>query len=214
MTHELIGYLTVRKWIGILGVTFPILLWGVGSVSGVPLLDDISSYYHTPARDIFVGALFAIAGFLFAYRGYIREESADWWQLSDNAAANIAGGSAVCVALFPTAISTADTGFAATLHWIAALGLFVMFAYFCLVLFPKTNSDSSPTDQKRRRNKVYRMCGAAIVTAILSILAVKSVIWLYGAHFDGWQPLFWLETVAVVAFGISWLVKGEAWLAD
>ena len=28
------------------------------------------------------------------------------------------------------------------------------------------------------------------------------------------SPLFWLEAVAVVAFGVSWLTKGEAILAD
>ena len=27
---------------------------------------------------------------------------------------------------------------------------------------------------------------------------------------DTIKPLFWLETVMIVAFGISWLVKGEA----
>jgi len=27
-------------------------------------------------------------------------------------------------------------------------------------------------------------------------------------------PVFWLEAVADVAFGVSWLVKGEAILAD
>jgi hypothetical protein len=29
-----------------------------------------------------------------------------------------------------------------------------------------------------------------------------------------YQPVFWLESISVVAFGISWLVKGEAILND
>jgi hypothetical protein len=28
------------------------------------------------------------------------------------------------------------------------------------------------------------------------------------------KPVFWLESIAVVAFGISWLVKGEAIFKD
>jgi len=28
------------------------------------------------------------------------------------------------------------------------------------------------------------------------------------------NPVFWLEAAALVAFGVSWLVKGEALLAD
>jgi len=29
-----------------------------------------------------------------------------------------------------------------------------------------------------------------------------------------YQPLFWLEAVAIVAFGLAWLVKGQAILKD
>jgi hypothetical protein len=28
------------------------------------------------------------------------------------------------------------------------------------------------------------------------------------------NPVFWLEAIAIVAFGVSWLVKGEAILGD
>ena len=28
---------------------------------------------------------------------------------------------------------------------------------------------------------------------------------------SSWHVLFWLESVGVVAFGVSWLVKGFAW---
>jgi len=29
-----------------------------------------------------------------------------------------------------------------------------------------------------------------------------------------YNPLFWLETLAILAFGVSWIVKGEAILKD
>jgi hypothetical protein len=31
---------------------------------------------------------------------------------------------------------------------------------------------------------------------------------------EGYHPIFWLETLAILAFGLSWLTKGEAILAD
>jgi hypothetical protein len=31
---------------------------------------------------------------------------------------------------------------------------------------------------------------------------------------QAWHPNFWLESIAVIAFGIAWAVKGQALLAD
>jgi hypothetical protein len=31
---------------------------------------------------------------------------------------------------------------------------------------------------------------------------------------ERFEPRFWLESIAIVAFGISWLTKGEAILKD
>ena len=31
---------------------------------------------------------------------------------------------------------------------------------------------------------------------------------------EAWNPAFWLESIALIAFGISWAVKGQAILAD
>jgi hypothetical protein len=58
--------------------------------------------------------------------------------------------------------------------------------------------------QKRRRNRVYTVCGWIIVAAIVLVI-VSNIV----DPPSGWNTLYWLETVAVVAFGVSWLVKGE-----
>jgi hypothetical protein len=34
------------------------------------------------------------------------------------------------------------------------------------------------------------------------------------AYFEAYKPVYWLETLAILAFGISWLTKGEAILGD
>ncbi len=31
---------------------------------------------------------------------------------------------------------------------------------------------------------------------------------------EAYDPVFWLEAIAIVAFGISWLIKGETLLKD
>jgi hypothetical protein len=54
-------------------------------------------------------------------------------------------------------------------------------------------------------NHVYRACGAVIVASIVLVVASNVV-----DPPSSWHALFWLESVGVVAFGISWLVKGYA----
>ena len=189
----LVGYLTVRRGVGILGIALPFILWWGGSIFfDIPRQDDISSYYHTSMGDVFVGALAAIAVLLFSYRGYPRG-NAKWWEVSDNAAANIAGALAIGVALFPVAPENAPTETVERIHIICATGLFLMFAYFCIVLFAKCAAAAPKA--------VYYTCGAVIVS---------SIIWTFWRGFGSDGSLFVPETLAIVAFGVSWLVKGKA----
>ena len=71
-THTLVvSYLGVRRAIGAIGLLLPVVLGPVGwLVFGIPIQDNMSSYYHTALRDVFVGAMCAIGIFLFCYRGY------------------------------------------------------------------------------------------------------------------------------------------------
>jgi len=45
-------------------------------------------------------------------------------------------------------------------------------------------------------------------------LVVIDFAFLRHSALQALDPVFWLETAAVLAFGISWLTKGEAILAD
>jgi hypothetical protein len=65
---------------------------------------------------------------------------------------------------------------------------------------------------KVQRNAVYRACGYTILAcilliAIVSVPAVKVLV-------ERLMPSFWFESIAVVAFGAAWLVKGETILKD
>lgn len=140
------SYLALRKTIGILGIALPFVLFlGAYLIFQTGIQSSLSSYYHTEMRDVFVGTLFVIGFFLFAYNGY---------DLADKVAGYIACIAAVGLALFPTApdgATSTDTIIIGYIH----LGFAAIF-FLALIYF----------------------------------------------------------SFAIVAFGVSWFVKGEAILKD
>jgi hypothetical protein len=197
-----ISYLTLRRAVGILGMMLPVVLAAgcfiVGHCRG--LEPSISDYYGTAMRDVFVGLLFAIGLFLFSYRGF---------DAKDNRAGNLACGFAVGVALFPT---TSATPWVHNAHYLFAAGLFLTLSYFSLFLFTKTGGDVPPTAEKKKRNRVYLVCGVVMLASIASILLCQQL--MSDAALADLKPVFWLESLALWAFGISWMVKGEVILQD
>lgn len=195
----LVSYLTLRKVVGTLGMLLPVIVatWGLALDNAAGLRNSISDYHQGPTGDAFVGILFTIGWFLFTYRGY---DKRDEWT------GNFAALFALLVALFP---NTAPAP-VCYIHFGAALALFLLLAYFSLGLF--TKSGGAPTPRKLIRNRVYRFCGVIMLLCI----ALIGVHYAMGqpATAGGFKPVFWLESMALWAFGISWFVKGEAILKD
>lgn len=204
-----ISYLTLRKIIGLLGMVFPFLLsLGAMIFFETGIQNSISSYYHTGMRDVFVGTLCVIGFFLLSYRGYDRV---------DDGAGTLACAFAVGAALFPTApdnSAAAGTELIGYIHLVFAALFFLTLIYFSLFLFTKTDPSRQPTRQKLQRNTVYRVCGYAMSICMLLIVIYALLPDKVALILEGWNPDFWLETIAVIAFGISWLTKGEAILGD
>jgi hypothetical protein len=100
------------------------------------------------------------------------------------------------------------------IHLISAALFFLTLAYFSLRLFTKTDPKVAPTPRKLNRNLVYLVCGYTIVAAITLIAVYKVLPNNIEMRLAELKPVFWLESIAVVAFGISWLTKGEAILKD
>jgi membrane protein CcdC involved in cytochrome C biogenesis len=202
-----LSYLDLRKSVGVIGTLLPFVV-SIGKllVDGPGVLSSVSTYYYSTMRDVFVGSICAIGVFLWSYRGY------DW---RDAVAATVAAFSAIGLALFPIAPDTGATASQITIgnfHIGFAAVFFLTLAYFSLVLFRKTRTDVPPTHMKLVRNKVYTVCGYTILTAILLIAAVHFLA--TESPIRAVSPVFWLEALACVAFGVSWFVKGEAILKD
>ncbi len=201
-----LSYLGLRKAIGILGIALPfVLVIGKFVLQGPGIEPSISDYY-TVMRNVFVGTLCAIGVFLISYSGYERV---------DNIAGNMACIFAIGVALFPTTPSHDPTQLARIIgyvHYGFAAAFLLTLAYFSLALFRKTDLSKPMTAKKLQRNRVYTVCGYTILWCIV-LLALKALI-LRGSAIERLDPVFLLEATAVVSFGISWLVKGEALLND
>lgn len=203
----LIPYLTLRRAIGAVGVALPFALaLGKLVLQGPGLEDTVSGYYYTAMRDVFVGSLCAIGVFLGSYRGYDGR---------DRAAANVACVCAVGVALFPTASGPApppNEALISKVHHGFAACLFLALAYFSLVLFRKTSDPLGPRGRKRMRNGVYAACGWTILACMALIVVAFQLP--PASPLLALDPIFFLESVAIVAFGFSWITKGEAILKD
>jgi hypothetical protein len=197
-----VSHLTLRRAVGAMGILLPPIMvigcWFSGCTD--PVQQSISAYYGTDMRDIFVGILFVTGWFLFAYRGYDRR---------DNLAGDLACVFALGVALFPV---TDPPGPIRTLHHVFASALFLTLTYFSLFLFTKTKPGRPLTRGKILRNRVYIGCGVIMLACLVMVP-------VYCQFFDHLpiaqlKPVFWLEALALWAFGVSWAVKGETILRD
>jgi hypothetical protein len=198
------AYTYLQRVVGILAVALPfVLAFGHMIFDGISLKGSISAYYYTRMGGVFVGVLCALAVFFLSYN----YRPLPKFRL-DNVLSNVAFVAAVGVALLPTAshATTASGGeeLVAVLHLVCACALFVLLAVFSLYLFTQTG-EGGTTPEKARRNKVHQACGVLIVASIVLVI-VSNVV----DPPSSWHALFWLESVGVVAFGVSWLVKGFA----
>jgi len=218
--HEIDNHV-MKLVVGVMAISLPFL---TNSLVGSPVLLSISESYWREgwAQIVFVGFLFAIASFLFAYNG----ESTLEMILS-----KVAAAAAVCVALFPCdcgckfskkigATETACTEAFLPIpyvHFIAAGIMFVILAYFCYAfrsraLKPKKGQDRVFGEAKLRA-AIYLACGIAIVSVIIAVSAdglLQTKGEEYGPIATRWREfVFWAEATGLVAFGIAWLVASR-----
>jgi hypothetical protein len=213
-----LSYYAMRRAVGLIAVTLPIALaagsilaslLGANHVLPHPLLQrSISDYYYTPMQDYYVGSLCAIAAFLACSRGY---------DLEDEITGYLAGAFAFGVALFPSVDprssrytqTEVNTGF---IHTAFAALLFLVLGHFCIFLFRRSSPEKPFTRRKRHRNRIYGICGLVIVVCMFSMVTLTISRVLEERHPN--RLLFWCESLALCAFGVAWLTKGEGILRD
>lgn len=210
-----ISYMKLRRAVGILGIALPlVLVFGnlILSTDCDKVQFSISDYYYTKMGPYFVGTLCAVGLFLFSYYGYTPK---------DRLAAKLACFCAIAVALNPTqsadAVSACNvqhrssSDFVNVIHFASATILFLTLAFFSLKLFTKTSGEM--TSQKKKRNKIYKTCGWVMIGSIIGLVLVSTVDPVQTA-LKAYSPVLILEWILLWAFGLSWLVKGEAILKD
>jgi hypothetical protein len=207
--HILSTYTYLR--LGMIGVSivFPLVLWWGGLIFGVEFQASISTYYHTPMRDIFVGSMIAIGAFLWFYQGIPKEE---------NFALNCAGILAIVVALTPTAFLEKDGqvkcetfttvpmhGISETtasyIHGTSAILFFAAIAFVCIFTSGKTLEAISNPARKRFYEKTYKFLGAGMIISPLSS-ALLLLFWNEKGNI-----IYFIELIAVWSFSAYWIVK-------
>ena len=206
-----LSYLSIRRGIGLIGILLPVLLAPFGwLLFAIPFQDNLSSYYHTEMRDVFVGSLCAIGIFLFCYRGY---DSIENWT------ANLGCFSALGVALFPLDPNSDplyQRSIVGYVHSFCGGLFFLTLAMYSLFHFPSASvAKHEIAPHEAERNFIYRSSGLVI---LLSMLAMGTYLFLFPAEwkrtFNQYNFLLWMEWIAVWAFACAWLTKGRTMVAD
>lgn len=203
-----------RRTLGILGMLLPLLDVGFGYffcryVMGLevePLLwDSISSSHYSSASLLFEGTVFAVGCFLICYRGY---DVVDYWITT------LGGIMALILTLFPTSVPFypgafnfcgIDANITKWVHNVSAITFFFCLAFMEIFQFTKTSGNM--TNEKKKRNVLYRTCGIVMIAAIFLGGALSFLFKLPSTTYIG-------EGIGLEAFGIAWLVKGETLLKD
>ena len=191
-------YLVLRNVIGILGCLLPVTsLLGALISPNTKYWDWWTSisitYYSTP---VLIAILSSVSIFLISYRGY------DVWDTIVNTTAGICG---LGVVSFPCEASWLDESTQVGYFWLPisttkwfhyafAAILFLMLAINSIWLFSKGDNSI--------KRLIYKICG-------YSILVFFVLFGLNAAIFNVKQFNMVLETLMLIAFGISWIIKGH-----
>ena len=208
-----LSYMSLRQAIGWTGLLMPITVKvGAFVFQGITTTGSISAYYYTGMRDVLVLTLVLVGALLACYRTPAKQDT--WVGI-------FAGLAAIGIALFPTDLEFAaqvlarypetDGGKCYVIRGLLGyhfvfVGVFFALAFYLVYFRFGAFTPTNPTRQKVLRNKLYKICGVAM---LLSFVAIGLLAWK-----NNGDSIFWPEAAAVIAFAIAWLVKGQFILKD
>jgi uncharacterized protein YggT (Ycf19 family) len=209
--NDVMTFRRIRKAIGYLGISLPIVLVILSLISffKTSVQNSISYYYYTNLREVFTGVLCAVGLFLIRYKGV---DNPVFWK-NDDKMTNIAGIMALGVALIPTNPNSCSEKIYTLIpvcikllgwfHYLFAGVFFFILAIMCLVIFTigqKENKDIPISILNE--NNIYKICGIAIIVFSFMIPICDLL-----NRFPKSTLVF--EALALIAFGSSWLIKGR-----
>ena len=204
-------YRRLRRMIGILGLTLPVILVLLSLIPffKTSIQPSISHYYYTNLREIFTGTLCGVGLFLICYRGH--NNPVPW--KNDNFLSNVAGVMAFGVAFFPTNVEDDMINihtlipveeWVGWLHYACAAVLFLSFSALAINVFTiGQNKDEQLPESWMNENNIYKFCGYSILVFIVLVPVTA-----YLDLFD--YSTLVLEALSLFAFGTAWLIKGRA----
>ncbi len=201
------SYISLRIGLGLLALARPLVLVGWGYlVEHIAPQGSISAYYFAfapttsdlrafPMRGWFIGTLFAVGCFLYLYKGFTRTE---------NVVLNIAGLSALAVALFPTKMpeycKNCGSDTFQYVHGIAAVTLFVCMAFVAWACADEALVEFPPARREWFRNRYFGLAAAMIVAP------VAAVVLTFSLGVNHWLVLI-VEALGIWTFAAYWLLK-------
>jgi hypothetical protein len=196
--HFLSTYFTLRYGLAAIAFAFPILLVLLGYFYGIALQESMSHYYFAlapedaakngfPMRTWFVGFLFAIGACLYLYKGFSDRE---------NIALNIAGLSALGVAVFPLQDKPG-------LHTVFAITLFLCIAFVAIWCTNETLKYLHSEDDRKKFRRRYQILAVLMIASPATALVLT-------LFFGGPKSYtFFAEAVGVWTFAAYWLTKSR-----
>jgi hypothetical protein len=183
-------------------------LYMIFEVGAFVLPHSISATYHVASCVTPFMIILGSAGvLLICYDGYDRQ---------DKIICTIAGIFGLLICLFPCMNLPNDIMLPATtligtfqvpavvcgwIHNISAVIFFGLLAYNSYFLF--TKSSGIMTEEKKKRNIIFKVCGIGMITSFLLLIPLL----LLNVHAAIWI----IEAIALVFFGISWLTKAQCY---
>lgn len=164
---------------------------------------SVSDTYYATSAPVMISIIAICSFFMCTYNGY---------DIFDRIVNVISGLGLAVLVLFPCknkGLNLADVGIFQLPSNISSIchlaGTYTAFiGFFINVMFLFTKHGNELTENKKKRNLIYRICGMSIpVVTILIILHNINIITL--------PNTIWIaEFIALTACGIAWLVKSEA----
>lgn len=198
-----INTIRLRIILGFLAILLPIIVAVLAVVynciPGHIIPPSISAtYYMEPCITPFMGILISASILLVCYKGYDKQ---------DDIICTLSGIFGLLICLFPTTCAgysvvgtfQVPSYISGWIHNISAIIFFALLAYNSFFLF--TKGSENPTDNKKKRNIIYRVCGIGMIASFI-LLVPFNIFNVYGGT--------WIvEAIALFFFGISWLTKSD-----